>query len=134
MTSSRLLARHGLVEGGVILAGKGIVAAAVLRDQRAESAGRVRFRALEHQVFEEMREAGAAARVVGGADLVPHHLGNGRDPVVRQRHHLKAVAEREGLGRELLRLRATDAGGKSQYGAAERSRAAPEGASYRIAQ
>jgi len=38
----------------------------------------MRSGALEHQMFEKMREPGFARRLVGGADLVPDHLGDHR--------------------------------------------------------
>ena len=57
--------------------------------------GRILRGALEHQVFEEMREAGLARRLVGGADLVPDHVGDDRRAAVRDHHDLQPVGERE---------------------------------------
>ena len=55
--------------------------------------------ALEHQMLEEMREAGFAGRLVGRADLVPDHLRDHGRAVVGDHHDLQAVAEREAGGR-----------------------------------
>jgi hypothetical protein len=55
--------------------------------------------ALEHQVLEKMRQAGFAGRLVGGADLVPDHLGDDGGAVIRDHHNLQAVAEGEAGGR-----------------------------------
>ena len=46
-------------------------------------------------MFEEMRDAGLARRLVGGADLVPDHVGDDRRAAVRDDHDLEAVGERE---------------------------------------
>ena len=51
--------------------------------------------ALEHQMLEEMREAGFARRLVGRADLVPDHLRDDRRAVIRDHHDLQAVGKRE---------------------------------------
>src|SRR5215475_5298066 len=56
-------------------------------------------RALEHQMLEEMREPGLARRLVGGADLVPDHLGHHRRAVILDHHDLQAVRQREGRRR-----------------------------------
>ena len=55
--------------------------------------------ALEHQMFEEMREPGFAGRLVGGADLVPDHLRDDRRAVIRDHHDLQPVGKREAGGR-----------------------------------
>ena len=99
----------------VILGREGVVAAAILRDQRAERGARIGARALEHQMFEEMRDAGFAARVVSGAGLVPDHLGNRGDAVIGQHDHLQPIPERKALGIEALgRGRRHRDGGKQQ--------------------
>ena len=54
--------------------------------------------ALEHQMFEEMREPGFAWRLVGRADLVPDHLRDDGRAVIGDHHHLQAVVERESGG------------------------------------
>ena len=45
-------------------------------------------------MFEEMREAGLARRLVGGADLVPDHVGDDRRAAVRNDDEFEAVLER----------------------------------------
>ena len=67
----------------------------IARDRLREVAGRILVRALEHQVFEEMRDAGFARRLVGGADPVPDHVGDDRRAAVGDDHDLQAVGERE---------------------------------------
>ena len=52
-------------------------------------------RALEHQMFEEMRESGLARRLVRGADLVPDHVGDDRRAMIGNDHDLEPVGERE---------------------------------------
>ena len=91
----KLVARHALEVGGVVGGGEGVLVAADPRDELREFSRRMLGGALEHQVFEKMREAGFPRRLVGGADLVPDHLGDdGRAPVGND-HDLKAVAEGE---------------------------------------
>ena len=87
--------RHRLVEGGVVVGGEGVFAAADLGDGAVELAGLVVGRALEHQMFEEMGDAGFAGRLVGAADLVPDHVGDDRRAVVGDDDHFHAVVEQE---------------------------------------
>ncbi len=87
--------RHRLVEGGVVVGGEGVLAAADLGDLGAELAGRMVGRALEHQVLEEMRDAGFSGRLVGAADLVPDHMGDDRRAMVGDNHDFHAVVEQE---------------------------------------
>ena len=47
--------------------------------------------ALEHQVFEEVREPRFAGRLVGGADLVPDHLRDDGGSMIRDHHDVQAV-------------------------------------------
>jgi hypothetical protein len=49
--------------------------------------------ALEHQVFEEVREAGIPRRLVCGTHLVPDHVGDHRRPVVGDDHQFEAVGK-----------------------------------------
>ena len=90
-----LLARHALVIAGVVVRGEGVFLAADARRRLREPAGRILRGALEHQVFEEMREAGFARRLVGGADLVPDHVGDDRRAVVGNDDQLEPVRQRE---------------------------------------
>ena len=112
----QLLARHALEIAGVIGRGEGVLVAADPQHGLGEFAGRMLAGALEHQMFEEMREPGFARRLVGRADLVPDHLRDDRGAVIGDHHHLQAVAEREaggtfrsdrGLGKNALAGRTT---------------------------
>ncbi len=96
----QVLERHRRVEGGVVLRGVGVLLAADPGDRGGVLARRHRLGAAEHQVLEEMRGARLADRIVGGADLVEHHLGDDRGAVVGHQHDLQPVGQREGLGLE----------------------------------
>ena len=89
--------RDGLVIGGVVVRGEGVLAAADVGDSRVELAGLVVGRALEHQMFEEMRDAGLAGRLVGAADLVPDHVRDERRAMVGNDDDFHAVVEQEVL-------------------------------------
>jgi hypothetical protein len=89
--------RDHLEVGGEVVAGDGVVVAAVPGHDLRELAGRDLLRALEHQVLEEVRQAGLRLRAVGGADPVPEPVRHDRRPAVRHDDDLEAVVEREGL-------------------------------------
>ena len=66
------------------------------------------LRPLEHHVLEEVREAGAAGRLVHRADVVPDVHGDERQPLILGKDHLEAVGERvllEGNRRQRRRRR-----------------------------
>ena len=86
---------HALEIGGDVVIGEGVVLAAVLGDDLGELAGRDLVGALEHQMLEEMGDAGGARRLVGGADLVPDHLGHDRRAMIGDDQDLQAVLKRE---------------------------------------
>src|SRR5579864_698171 len=46
-------------------------------------------------MFEEMRQAGLAGRLVGGADLVPDHVGDDRGAMIGDHHDFKPIVELE---------------------------------------
>ena len=92
----QLLARHALEIAGVVGGGEGVLVAADPQHGLGEFAGRMRRGALEHQMFEEMREPGFARRLVGRADLVPDHLRDHRGAAIGDHHDLHAVGKREG--------------------------------------
>jgi hypothetical protein len=52
-------------------------------------------RALEHEVLEEVRQAGLTWRLVGRPDLVPEHVRNHRGTLVGDQHDLHAVRQLE---------------------------------------
>ena len=59
------------------------------------------LRALEHQVLEQVREAGAAGHLVGGPDVVPEVHRDDRQPVIGADDHFEPVRKRELLELEL---------------------------------
>jgi hypothetical protein len=89
--------RDHLEVGGEVVAGDGVVVAAVPGHDLRELAGGHLLRALEHQVLEEVRQAGLRLRAVGGADPVPEPVRHDRGPAVRHHDDLQPVVEREGL-------------------------------------
>ena len=84
--------------GRVVVAGEGVFRPAISRHDVRERAIGIGFRALEHEVFEEMRDARAPGLLIGGADLVPDHLGDDRCAVVGYDDDLHAVVEHETFG------------------------------------
>ena len=52
------------------------------------------LRALEHQVLEEVREAGAARLLVLRADVIPELQVHDRRRVILRQHHRQAVGQR----------------------------------------
>ena len=91
-----VLAGDALEIGGVVVGGEGVLLAAERRDDLAELARRVPARALEHQMLEEMGDAGLADRIVGRAVAVPDHVRDDGHAAVGHDHHLESVVEIEG--------------------------------------
>jgi hypothetical protein len=56
---------------------------------------RILCRTLEHQVFEKMRDARLAPRLVGGADAIPQHVRDDGRAAVRNDHHAQPIGELE---------------------------------------
>ena len=96
-----------LVVGGDVVGGEGVLVAADRVDHLREFALGMGLRALEHQVLEEMGDTRFARPLVGGAGLVPDHVGDDRRAMVGDDHHLQAVVEGEagGVLREFRRFR-----------------------------
>ena len=88
-----MLARHALEEAGIVAGGEGILLAADRGDGLREGCAGIFLGALEHQMFEEMRQPGFARRLVGGADLVPDHVGDDRRAVIGHHDDFKAVRQ-----------------------------------------
>ena len=84
-----------LVVGGVVARGEGVLIAADSGNGGGEVAGSMFFRTLEHQVFEKMRNAGAARLLIGAANLVPDHMGDHGCAAIRNNDDLKSVLQRE---------------------------------------
>jgi hypothetical protein len=81
--------------GGVVLGGEGVVGAAVFLNHAGKLARFHIVGGLEHQVLEEMGDAGAARLLVGGAGAVPDHVHHHRGAVILDHHHLHAVFQPE---------------------------------------
>jgi hypothetical protein len=96
---AQMLLRHALEIGGVVEGGEGVLLPAEAGDDLGELAGRPARRALEHQMLEEMRDAGLGRRIIGRAVAIPDHVGDDRRAMVRHHHDIQAVAEPEGLDR-----------------------------------
>ena len=92
---SELLLGDALMVGGDVLAGEGVVLAAELGDDLGEVADGDLVGRLEHQVLEEVRDAGDALGLVGGADLVPNHVRDDRGAVIGDHHDVHAVRQLE---------------------------------------
>ena len=79
---------------GVIRPGGTIVAAAAAGDHLVERALRRIRRALEHQVLEEVREAGAILRLQAHADLVDDADTHHRCAAIFRNNHRQAIVQR----------------------------------------
>ena len=90
-----LVARHALEIAGVVGGGEGVLLAADGRHHLGEAPGWILLRALEQQVLEEVGEPRLARRLVGGADLVPEHVGHDRRAVIGNHHDLETVRQLE---------------------------------------
>src|SRR6185503_2535858 len=67
------------------------------------------LRTLEHQVLEQVREAGAARFLVLRPDVIPQLQVHDRRRVIFRRHQRQAIGER---GDFVLQLRRADRGGR----------------------
>ena len=92
---AQMLLGDALEIGGVIVAGERVLLAADLRDGFREGALRMRLGALEHQMFEKMRDARLAWRIVGRTVAVPDHVGDDRRATVRDDDDGQSVVEFE---------------------------------------
>ena len=90
-----VLAGHPLEIGGVVIGSEGVFLAAEFGDDMGELALLVLFRALEHQMFEEMGDAALAVRIIGRAVAIPHHVGHDRRAMVGNDHHVHAIRQLE---------------------------------------
>ena len=77
--------------GGEIVAGEGVLRAPDLGNEFRELTLGMALGALEHQVFEEVSDAGFARWVVGRAVTVPHHVGDNRRAMIGNDHDVEAV-------------------------------------------
>ena len=83
-------------------------------DRLAELAGFHRGRALEHQMLEEMRDAGMARIFIRRADLVPDHVDDYRGAVILDHDDLHAIVQIIGGDRGRCRCPGHKTGGQAQ--------------------
>ncbi len=62
--------------------GKGVLLATIAGDDPRELARPDVVRALEHEMFEQVGDAGLPERLVRGADLVPEHVAHHRHAMI----------------------------------------------------
>ena len=93
--SSTWLAGHGLEVVGAIEIRRAVQIAGAGAFQQLDVLirGNV-LRALKHHVLEQMRKAGAAGLLVGGADVIPEVDGDERQPVVLRQDHPQPIRQR----------------------------------------
>ena len=101
---------------GRIVAGEGVVLAAEPADDLGEFADGDLLRRLEHQVFEEVGDAGNAAHLVRRPDPVPDHVGDDRGAVIGDDDDLHAVGELELAGAGLRGLGGEGVGSNCEHG------------------
>ena len=90
---TQMLLGDTLKIGRVIVAGKGVLLSADLRDRLRERALGVLVRALEHQMFEEMGDARLSRRIVRRAVAIPHHMRHHRRPMIGDDDDCHSVVE-----------------------------------------
>ena len=79
--------------GGEIIRGEGILLAAEIGDELGKLALRIIFCCLEHQMFEKMRDARLAERIIGRAVAIPEHVRHDRRPAIGNDHDVEAIVE-----------------------------------------
>ena len=89
----KVVGRHRLEIGGGVIGGEGVVGAAHVLGQPVKGLWRQVARRLEHQVFEQVGEAGATRRIVLGPDLVPDLDGDVGGVGVARRIDLEPVRQ-----------------------------------------
>ena len=90
--------------GAVGIGGAVLVGGAHFLERGEEFARRV-FAAVEHQVLEQMRKAGAAGRFVLAADVIPHVDRHDGGFAIGMHHHPQAIGEGEAFVRNIHRRR-----------------------------
>jgi len=88
-----MLLAYTLEIGGVVVSREGVLLPAELRDEIGEGALGMLLGSLEHQMLEKMRDARLAKRIVGGAVLIPDHMGHDRRAGVGNDHDFHAIVE-----------------------------------------
>jgi hypothetical protein len=87
------VASDALEVAGIIGRGERILLSAESGQDLGEAAGRILLGTLEHQMLEEMRDAGFTRRLVGGADAIPDHMGDDRRAAVGNHDDFHPVRE-----------------------------------------
>ncbi|KAF0231635.1 MAG: hypothetical protein FD175_543 [Beijerinckiaceae bacterium] len=108
-----------LVIGGVIVGGEGVLLPAKAGDNLGKLALGVLVRALEHQMFEKMRDAGLALRIIRRAIAVIDHMRDDRRASIGDHHDLKPIGEVEMINRRAV-----------AHGAILRKKPAPAGCGF----
>ncbi len=85
---------------GEVGAGERVIHPAVLLDDVGELLGAVFFGAAEHQMLDQMRDAGLAEALVARSDLAEHVEGGDRRLMIFQHQDLEPVGQ--GLGLDLV--------------------------------
>ena len=93
--------RHVLEVVGAVGVGGAVLVGGADQLERLEELALVVLRAVEHQVLEQVREAGAAGRLVLAADVVPEVDRHDRRLAVGVHDHAQAVGQRELLVRDV---------------------------------
>ncbi len=112
--SSRRSLGDVLVVGGVVPAGEGIVFAPIAGDGAGEFAILNGGSAFEHEMFEKVREAGAAFGFVRRADHIPDHMRDDGRAVAGDDDEGQAIGQREDFGLEEAAFRRRGIGRRSQ--------------------
>jgi hypothetical protein len=120
----QVIGRDDLVVFGEVVTGGGVVEPADVLGQPVETLWGQVARAFEHQVFEQMGEAGAAGGIIPGADPVPDLHGHIRGGAVDGGVEPQAVGQdpqvvgdrRDGGGRGRLSEGRGGRGGQQQGG------------------
>ncbi len=89
--------RHVLEIVGAVGVGGAVLIGGADQFEGFEEFALVVFRALEHQVFEQVRETAAAERLVLGSDVVPDVDGDDRRLTVGMHDHTQAIRQGEFL-------------------------------------
>ena len=116
---------HGLEVVGAVEPGGAVHAGGPDLLEGFEVLAVVVFRAVEHQVFEQVREAGLALGLVLGTDVVPDADRNDRRLVVLVHDHGQAIVEGEFLVRDVHVRHVRGVGGGAQQQSGQSSQ--PQG-------
>ena len=101
--------------GGVIEAGEGVVGAAVFGDDLGQLSAFQVVGGLEQQVFQEMRHARGAGRLVRRSGAIPDHVDDDGGAMILDHHDVHAVIKRE-IGDKLVGGGCGECGQKGQGG------------------